>query len=278
MDKAQFEPLKNPSSWRRLSIANWKAPNDPTVYFSFPIDFTPAQAFLDKVNSESPLKITPTHLITKAVALTLRRFPALNGIIKWRRIYLRKTVDIFLQVAIAEQTIDERPDLSGAKISCCDTKDLSQIATELKQKSEAIRQKKDPQFQRTLNLLNRIPALFLSWAVHAITFMIYNLGLNFPRLGLPADPFGSAMVTSVGALGMASGFAPLAPMSRVPLVVCVGEVVARPWVVADQVVARPVLDLSITFDHRFIDGLSGARMAQYFKTIIENPEEHLPTG
>jgi len=275
MGEKRFELLKNPTTWRRLAIANWKAPNDPTVYFAFPIEFTAAQRFLDKVNSEGTIKITPTHLVTKAVALTLCRFPALNGIIKWRRIYLRKSVDIFLQVAIAEQAAGERPDLSGAKIANCDTKELWQIATELKEKSQAIRDKSDPHFKMTLNLLNKMPTLFLSWAVRGMAFLIYNLGLDFPRFGLPADPFGSAMVTSVGALGMASGFAPLAPMSRVPLIVCVGEVTERPWVVAGQVEARPVIDLSITCDHRFIDGLSGARMAEYFKAILENPAEYL---
>lgn len=275
MKSKRFERLKNPSSWRRISIANWKAPNDPTVYFAFPIEFSRAQRFLEQISRESKIKMTPTHLVSKAVALTLRRYPELNGIIKWRRIYLRKSVDIFLQVAIAEQNTTERPDLSGTKIEKCDAKNLVQIAVELKEKSRSIREKRDPQFKLTLKLLNNIPALFLSWCVRLIGFLIFNLGLNLPRLGLPADPFGSAMVTSVGSLGIASGFAPLTPMSRVPLIVCVGEVTDRPWVVDGQVAARPILDLSVTFDHRFIDGLSASRMAEYFKGIIENPERYL---
>lgn len=275
MSHKRFHRLQKPSSWRRLSIANWKAPNDPTVYGTLLIDFSVAHCFLEKINAPSRPRVTVTHLVSKAVALTLKRFPDLNGMIRWKRIYLRQSVDIFLQVAIAEGGKDQKPDLSGTKIESCDTKSLTQIAAELKEKSEKIRQKKDPQFQKTLKLLNVVPALLLSWIIRLMAFLIHNLGINLPKIGLPVDPFGSAMVTSVGMLQVPSGFAPLVPMSRTPLIVCVGEVVERPWVHQGQVVARPILDLSFTLDHRFIDGLTGSRMAKCLKEIIQDPEKHL---
>ncbi len=271
MTRPRFERLKNPSAFRRIAIADWKAPNDPTVYFAFPIEFSRGKTCLEQLSAELNTKITPSHLVAKAAALTLRNYPELNGIIKWRRIYLRKTVDIFLQVAIAEERQGEQPDLSGTKIESCDTKSLDQIALELKRKSQSIRQHSDPQFKVTLRLLKYLPPLLLSGILRLITFISFNLGLSFPKLGIPEDPFGSAMVTNVGSLGVASGFAPLSPMSRVPLVICVGSVEERPWVVDGEIIARPILDLSVSFDHRFIDGLSGARMAQYFKKLIEDP-------
>ncbi len=275
MASSPFYRLAHPSSWRRLSVANWRAPNDPTVYGSFPVDFTAARQFLLQLNTGTGPKVTVTHLVAKAMALTLRRFPDLNGIIRWKKIYLRKTVDIFLQVAIAEGKDQKRPDLSGVKITSCDEKSLHDISLELQEKGEQIRKKEDPQFKRSLKMLDRVPAFFLPWLVRLISFLIYNLDIHLPRLGLPADPFGSAMVTSVGMLKVPSGFAPLVPMSRVPLIVCVGEVVDRPWVVDGQVVPRPILDLSFTFDHRFMDGLTGSRMTKYFQEIIQDPAKHL---
>lgn len=275
MSPKKFTLLKNPSSWRRLSIATWRAPNDPTVYGQVEFDATNALAFLEKINETSPIKITMTHLVAKVIAQTLHRFPDLNGIIRWRRVYLRDTVDLFLQVAIKETDETERPDLSGVKIEACERKNLAQIAEELKTKSRQIREKKDPQFKATLSLMNKIPALVLSWTIRLISFVIHDLGWNLSRLGLPSDPFGSAMITSVGMLDLPSGFAPLVPMSRVPLIVCVGQVVEKPWIVDGTVVARPVLDLSVTFDHRFMDGLIASRMAKYIRDILANPQEHL---
>ncbi|MBI2338879.1 MAG: 2-oxo acid dehydrogenase subunit E2 [Deltaproteobacteria bacterium] len=276
-----FHPLKNPASWRRISIAVWNAPNDPTVYGKLEIDATAALAHLEKLNrggsatGDSPVKITMTHLAARAIALTLHKFPDINGIIKWKKIYLRKTVDIFLQVAIEEGNEGERPDLSGAKIDACENKSVVQIARELKDKSGQIRRKEDPQFKATIRLLNLVPTFLLSWVIRFLTFLNYNLGVNLTGLGVPRDPFGSVMITSVGSLGMPPGYAPLVPISRVPIIVCVGQVAEKPWVAAGAVVVRPILELKFTFDHRFIDGLTGSRMAKYFRELLENPSDNL---
>ncbi len=269
----RFTKLANPSSWRRISLATWNGPNDPTVYGLLEFDFTKGAAFLAKLGETTPQKITVTHLVAKATALTLRDYPDLNGIIRWGQIYLRNSIDIFLQVAVPEGGGVEKPDLSGAKIDSCDRKDLATIAKELAAKSKKIRERKDPQFESLLKVLRWIPSLFLRPLVRLLAFFIHNLGGGF--LGLPVDPFGSAMVTSVGSLGVPPGLAPLVPISRTPLIICVGEVVQKPWVVGELVVPRPILELGVTFDHRFMDGLTASRMLHYFREILENPERSL---
>lgn len=271
----KFSRLKNPSSWRRISIALWKPANDPTVYGQQYGDATQALAYLDKISQQSETKITMTHLVIKAVALTLKKFPDLNGMIKWRRIYLRNTVDIFAQVAIAEKTDKEGPDLSGAKIEKCDEKTIVEIAIALRAKSGMIREDKDPQFKSVKSLLNRLPPSFLSLLMKTLTFMMFNLGINLSRFNLPPDPFGSAMVTSVGMLDVPAGFAPLVPSSHCPMILCVGKIEDRPMVIDGQVVARPAYDVTFTFDHRFIDGITASRMAHYFFGILADPEKFL---
>lgn len=275
MFSKKIERLKNPSSWRKIAIASWKTPNDPTVYGKLSVDFSMAKTFLEEANKKSAEKITVTHLVARALALTLKHFPDINGIIRWKRIYLRKTVDIFFQVALPPEGPDEKPDLSGVTVESCEDKSLEEIAVALVEKSRNLRLKKDSNFKMTLKLLDFVPALLLPWLLRLVSFVIYNLGFSAPRFGIPDDPFGSAMVTSVGMFKMPPGFAPLVPVSRVPLIVCVGEVKDKPWVVDGSVVARPVLDLTVTFDHRFIDGLTGSQMAHFFREIIEDPAGHL---
>lgn len=272
---AVFKRLKNPSSWRRLSIANWRAANDPTIYGSLMLDFSKGLQFIDLINQQSSEKVSPTHVVAKALALTLAKYPDLNGMIAWRKIYLRQSVDIFLQVAIPPETPEERPDLSGAKIDQCDQKTLSQIAAELRHKSKNIRTHNDPQFKKTIGTLRFIPDFLLPIVFKIMTFFIYNLRITAPKLGLPDDPFGSAMVTSVGMLKMPAAFAPLVPISRCPLIICVGEITDKPWVVDGQVVARPILELGFTVDHRFIDGFGASQMAHYFREILQDPETYL---
>lgn len=274
MNSPKFIRLKNPSSWRRISVATWRAPNDPTVYGSLKINFSKGEEFLARLNEGAAQKITVTHLVAKALALTLKKYPDLNAVIRWRKIYVRQSVDIFLQVAIEGDGEGVKADLSGVKIDRCDEKSLEEIAFELKKRAGGVRKKEDPHFRATFNLLKWIPDFLLGWVVRVMGFLIHNLRMASPRLGLPADPFGSAMVTSVGMFRVPPGFAPLVPLSRVGIVVCIGEVKDQPWVVEGKVEAAKILDLKFTFDHRLMDGLTGARMAHYFKSLLEEPQSH----
>jgi pyruvate dehydrogenase E2 component (dihydrolipoamide acetyltransferase) len=272
----RFTRLKNPTSWRKISIAAWKAPNNPTVYGTFTLDVTAALDYLKHANEKSPdTKITINHLVTKALALTLQKFPDMNGIIRWGRIYLRNSVDLFLQVAVREEGVETTPDLSGVKIEACDQKSIQEIAKELKDKSEKIRSKQDPQFRRNFQMARWLPPFLLRGVLKLFSFLIYDLELPFPRLGILPDPFGSAMITSVGTLNLPSAFVPLFPTGRTSLLICVGAVTERAWVVEGKVLPRPILDLAITFDHRFADGVTAARMMKFFKEVMENPKQIL---
>jgi pyruvate/2-oxoglutarate dehydrogenase complex dihydrolipoamide acyltransferase (E2) component len=41
---------------------------------------------------------------------------------------------------------------------------------------------------------------------------------------------------------------------------------------AGRVVVRPTMSLGVTFDHRFMDGYQGGRMAQITRAYLEDPE------
>ena len=38
-----------------------------------------------------------------------------------------------------------------------------------------------------------------------------------------------------------------------------------------RVVIRPVMNMGVTFDHRFMDGYQGGAMAQLFRAYLEDP-------
>lgn len=86
-----------------------------------------------------------------------------------------------------------------------------------------------------------------------------------PRL---AATFGPAVgVTSIGMFTNGWGWAiPLAPLT---LVVTVGPIVDRPVVRDGLVVPRPLLPLTLTFDHAVIDGAPAARFAESLRCLIE---------
>jgi hypothetical protein len=123
-----------------------------------------------------------------------------------------------------------------------------------------------------------MPTALLGPFLRLIEFLTYDVGLDLSRFGVVRDGFGSAMVSNVGMFGIEFALAPLIPLTRVPIVVLVGQVRKRPCVEDDRVVVRPVLLLGCTFDHRLIDGAQGAKMAALLRRIVEDPERYLDAG
>ena len=85
------------------------------------------------------------------------------------------------------------------------------------------------------------------------------------------------MVSSVGMFGIRHAYAPLAAFYRVPILVLVGELTPKPVAVNGVVVIRPVLPLTATIDHRYVDGWHLARAFAAFREYLAAPEQALAT-
>ena len=93
-----------------------------------------------------------------------------------------------------------------------------------------------------------------------------------PPPGVQPFPFGTAMITSVGMLGLDLCFVPHTPFARVPIILMVGSISKKPVVdVEGKVVVRDILPVTFTVDHRFLDGVQGAVMAKKLRLYIEQP-------
>jgi pyruvate/2-oxoglutarate dehydrogenase complex dihydrolipoamide acyltransferase (E2) component len=261
-----FRPLEPLRGWRRVAAHAWRPPQDPTVYAALEVPMRAALAYVDRLRDETGTRVTVTHLVARAVALAIRQYPQLNGIVAGGRIMLRDTVDVFLQVATEGGT-----DLSGIKISRADEKSVLEIAREAEARVERLRQRRDRQVERTKSQLDRIPLRLLGPMMRTIAYLIYDLDLDLSRFGIVKDEFGSVMVTNVGSFGLAHAYAPLVPFSRTPVVLLVGEVQEKPVAEAGRVVVRPMMTVGVTFDHRFMDGYQGGAMAQLFRAYLEDP-------
>jgi pyruvate/2-oxoglutarate dehydrogenase complex dihydrolipoamide acyltransferase (E2) component len=104
-----------------------------------------------------------------------------------------------------------------------------------------------------------------------------DLNLDLPQLGLPRQAFGSAMITSVGMWGVTNAYSPLTPYYRVPVLVLIGAVEPRPVARAGLVVVRPMLTLTATFDHRYVDGYQAAQFAAAIHGYCANPASFEPS-
>jgi 2-oxoisovalerate dehydrogenase E2 component (dihydrolipoyl transacylase) len=76
-------------------------------------------------------------------------------------------------------------------------------------------------------------------------------------------------ITSLGRLGGIVS----TPVINMPEVGIIGvnRAVERPMVVDGQVTVRTMMNLSTSFDHRFVDGYDAAAMVQLIKELLEHP-------
>jgi len=267
----EYHPPVRLSPWRKIAIGTWRTAADPSVYAEVEFDASAALRYLALWREHQGVKATVTHFVGKALAEAIRRHPDINCVQRWGTLYPRKSIDIFFQVA----TDSEGEDLSGMVIREADQKSLAEITLEMQAQVARIRNRTDPSYQQMKGLMSLLPGWLVGPAIHLASFIMYGLNLWSPLIGSPRDSFGSAMVTSIGSLGIDSGFVPLVPYSRVPLLLAVGAVRERPVVRDGQVVIAPIVKISATFDHRVIDGVHGAKMSNTLKKIFENPEAEL---
>ena len=89
------------------------------------------------------------------------------------------------------------------------------------------------------------------------------------KLSLDDLKGGTCTVTNVGTLG--GVFA--TPIIHQPELAIVGfhTIKDRPWVVDGQIVVRKIMYLSISFDHKYIDGAEAARFASRLVFYLEKP-------
>ena len=92
---------------------------------------------------------------------------------------------------------------------------------------------------------------------------------------LPMDRLagGTFTITNLGMFGIES-FSPIINQPEVAIL-GVNTIEEKVVVIGGQMVIRPIMNLSLTADHRVVDGSVAAEFLQHLKSLMENPEESL---
>lgn len=264
------------SSFRKVAIGTWRTAYDPSVYGTIELRMDEAMRYLAEFREKTGKKLTVSHLMAKAAAMVLKETPDANAILRWNRIYLRRRIGIFFQVAM----VDEGPgkvDLSGTTLYDVEEKSLAQIYDEFNEQVGAVRARKDPALEQSRGLFLKMPYLLLNGMLRLMSLLSYTLNLDLRSFGMPRDPFGSLMITNIGTLGLDVAYVPLVPFARVPILLAVGAVKDKPVVDGGKVVVGKTMSVNATFDHRLIDGFHAAAMSRILRAWIEHPYDHFDT-
>jgi pyruvate dehydrogenase E2 component (dihydrolipoamide acetyltransferase) len=175
------------------------------------------------MNSQEGVKVSFNDMVVKAVAMALKKHPAINS--SWLGDVIRRNQHVHIGVAVA---VDEG--LLVPVVRFADSKGLTQIGEEVKIFAQKA---KDKKLQPS------------DWEGN--TFTISNLGM-----------FGIEQFTAI-----------VNPPDS--CILAVGGISQEPVVKNGQIVPGNIMKVTLSCDHRVVDGASGAAFLQTFKQYMENP-------
>jgi pyruvate dehydrogenase E2 component (dihydrolipoamide acetyltransferase) len=253
----------------------WSRPSEPTIFGTQTVVCEEMIAYLDRVHEVTGKKITPTGFLVAVVAKFFKENPHLNVIVIGNEVRQRRDIDIFCQVSIPGEGNTE-PDLSGVKLSRCDRLDLLEIADRLSRRVSSVRSGEDENLGSSRSALDHVPSRLKPALMRLVEFLTFEVPFDLDRIGIRSDPFGSAMVTSVGQFEVEQAFAPLVPASRCPLVVLPAAIRDGVVAVDGEPAVRKIMTVSVTADHRCYDGYQGGQFMRAINRMVSDPWAHFP--
>jgi pyruvate/2-oxoglutarate dehydrogenase complex dihydrolipoamide acyltransferase (E2) component len=252
--------------WRRLAVAIWAEPGDPQMRGDIEVDAGPALAYIEEAREHTGVHLTIVHLVGRALGHAIAAHPDLNVLPHRDRLTPRDRVDVSFIVAF-----DEGRSNAAARIRDVDRKPAISIARELEVRAEELRSHADAAVDRFGRIVDRVPLPLLRLGLRAGVWLTVDRGVDLGLPGLEPGGFGSALVTSIGGIGIDHGYPMITPFSRVPIAIAVGRIARRPVAIEDQVVIRPMLTLSAAMDHRYLDGFQAAQLIGPMRAYLADP-------
>ena len=260
---------QNLTTYRKIAIASWRHPRDPSTYSWMDLPVEEAEAFLKAYPSE--VRPSLTHFVGKIVANCLEEHPDLNHLLRARNLYRRSQTDIFITTLL---NTAKGKDLSGFVLRDVPGKSLAAVARLAEEALGRLRRGEDFETERINAITAKMPVWLLRLTMALEDFAHYTLNVSLRRFGLPDDRFGSAIISNFGVLGIDNALVPLSPYCRCPLIIGMGRPRPMPVVRDGAVVIAECITISFTFDHRYADGVHGGLMMRRFQKIFLKPARY----
>ena len=152
--------------------------------------------------------------------------------------------------------------------------DLSviELAEAINKKVLIAKQNKDKAHEKATQLFDYLPTFILGPFATIASYIGQNVGISIPALGVKADNWGQMVITNVGSIGLAGGYAPIVPLMCTMIVACTGKIEKKAVVVNDEIVIRPIMNVIYSIDHRYADASVGIKFLNIIKDFLDSPD------
>ena len=257
---------------KKLAIVCWSDPYGPEIYSKLKIRFSKALSMLERIKQTTGKHVTTTHLVCKAAAEVLKKFPKLNGKISFGNFVPYESVDVSCLVAL-----DSGSDLGYLCYREADKKSLINIAEEADNRFTSVRSGKERNdYKKASSPFNFIPTCGGGIIIEVISFISVSLGISLPMFGVTKHAMGSVVITNIGMLGGSEVvYGPLPPMAKCPALIVVTNIKDEIFVNNGELFIDKGLTMCITLDHRFVNGVEASKAQNLLKRILEDPESFI---
>lgn len=257
--------------YRQMMPYLMKNKNESQVYIKYTIDMENAMAFLENPPGNLKGKVTLTMLLLRALTLVLDEYPRMNRFISGRRLYQRDAIRFSFS---AKKSFDQAAPLVVIKMDFDPKESMEDMVHRIIAKLSEGRSDEKSYTDKETNLVLMLPRIgirFVVWVLRTLDY--YNLlPLSFIKNDLF---FASIFVANLGSVGLESGYHHAYEYGNVPHFLSLGRVQKMPVVRDDQVVARRVAEIKVTYDERTEDGFNGSLGLDRLQEYLENPEKML---
>jgi pyruvate/2-oxoglutarate dehydrogenase complex dihydrolipoamide acyltransferase (E2) component len=266
MEKPQEEAIIHDTSRRRRSIE--RRPFPPARRFitgamAVGRRVTPMHGLIEVDVTDASRKVAEagnsfTAFVIAAVGRAAARHPEVHAYRNWRgQLVISDFVDVTALIEV-ESSSGHFP--LAHLIRDADILEVDDITAEIRQvKQTPTASAEGRRLERWATLGGRLPGLPRA---------LYHLMSRSPRMRRMT---GTVSVTAVGMLAGGSGHGIGFP-TVFSLSVLVGGRSRRPVVEHDDVLIADILDLTVTFDHRVVDGGPAARFVADLREILSHPD------
>lgn len=252
--------------WRLTASTIYNKPSDSKILGSVELDVTDLEVYISDLRKKG-VKATLTHFFTLATGRAIEEeIPEFNTYLKRGKIYAfeRLVASVSLKMPSGE--------MSSIKVNEPEKKNYIGVVEELNAGIKEAVNGSESKANTMKGTLGNIPWPFRKMVFGLIKFVIVDLGLSIPALGLSSQSFGTYIVSNIGTLGLDGGYPALMPAGNISLVLIIGRVRDMPWVVNGEVVPRRIVKIAAALDHRVVDASHGGRLFNYLRRAVKEPQ------
>ncbi|MBR4162113.1 MAG: 2-oxo acid dehydrogenase subunit E2 [Solobacterium sp.] len=269
-DRFDGKYLKNIDSMHFIMPFMYPNRCDNEAFFSFKIDLTAVNEYINKRNAENPeYKYNLFQCIIAAALKTITLRSKLSIFIHDRKMYKRN------EVSAAFTVKQEFSDDGGEVLAFIHSKPdwtIDDLHNEIHRQLLKLKNKSYvDESTGIMDKFNQLPK-FISRPIVSAICHLEKKGMILPAL-VETDPYHSTVnFANLGSIGLPSGYHHLTNWGTTSMFIVIGKADRMPFYENDQVVFKDAVELNITMDERIADGFYFSKSMKMMQYFLQHPE------